>query len=265
MAAGADTAGRRHMPDVAADPPKGDNAAEDAPTTEEAENTQEADTGPPPEERVVLAEAAKEAGNGLLKAGDTNSAIARYEEGIDLTKPLLGKSPEEAGGEELQRRGVAVHTALCLNSAQACLKQSAWALAIEHASQVLLLDRDNMKALFRRGVAALNLDTEGRVEEARVDFTRVAQLDPSNREAREHLQRAKERLKELRLREKERLSAAMKGGLYQEQHDKLGRQQAAYEEEVKRRKIAGEDEITFEAWLKKEKEREDEQKKKTKE
>lgn len=267
MAADVDTAKDVEMPDSSGETKKeGDAAMADAPATTEAEGAAEpaADPGPSPEERVLLAEADKEAGNGLLKAGDIAGAIARYEDGINLTKPLLDKSPEEAGGEELQRRGVAVHMALSLNCAQACIKQCSWVLATEHASQVLLLDKDNAKALFRRGVAALHLDTEGRVEEARLDFTRVAQLDPSNREAREHLLKTKERLKELRLREKERLSAAMRGGLYQEQHDKLGRQQAAYEEEVKRRKVAGEDDITFEAWLKKEKEREDEQKKKQK-
>eukprot|EP00438_Fugacium_kawagutii_P003885 Skav215234 [mRNA] locus=scaffold341:343005:354511:- [translate_table: standard] len=61
-----------------------------------------------------------------------------------------------------------------------------------------------------------------RLEEARGDLSRLIQLEPSNREAREMLVKAKERLKE------------------------LGKLQAAYEEEVKRRKEAGEDEISFE-------------------
>eukprot|EP00434_Breviolum_minutum_P035321 symbB.v1.2.031258.t1/scaffold3608.1/size53343/5 len=79
------------------------------------------------------------------------------------------------------------------------------------------------------------------------------------------LLKVKERLKELRQQEKERLSAAMKGGLYQEQHKKLGKLQAAYEEEVKRLKEAGEAEISFEDFAKKAKEKEEELEKKQKE
>eukprot|EP00413_Alexandrium_margalefii_P016648 CAMPEP_0204548948 /NCGR_PEP_ID=MMETSP0661-20131031/23958_1 /ASSEMBLY_ACC=CAM_ASM_000606 /TAXON_ID=109239 /ORGANISM="Alexandrium margalefi, Strain AMGDE01CS-322" /LENGTH=529 /DNA_ID=CAMNT_0051555869 /DNA_START=58 /DNA_END=1647 /DNA_ORIENTATION=+ len=257
-----------------ADPPeqavdsKAENGAAPAASTEAvpADSTEAPaeDAGPPPEERVELAEAAKETGNSLLKAGDSSAAAAKYQEGIELTEPLLGKDPSEIG-EDLQRRGVAVHVALRLNCAQACIKQSVWIDAIEHASKVLLIDKDNAKALYRRGLAAVQLDSESRLEQARADFARVAQLDPSNREAREQLQRVKERLKDMKQREKERLSAAMKGGLYQEQHDKLGKQQAAYEEEVARRKEAGEDDISFEDWTKKEKEKEDDRKKKQKE
>lgn len=219
---------------------------------------------PTPDVCVAEAEAAKEAGNALLKAGDSGAARAKYAEGIDLTEHLLGKDPGEVG-EELQQRGTLVYIALRLNSAQASLKSSDWVDAIEHSSKVLLLEKDNPKALYRRGMAAAQLDTEGRLEEARADFLRVTQLDPSNREAREQLQKAKDRLKDLRQREKERLSLALKGGLYKEQHDKLGRQQAAYAEEMLRRKEAGEAEVTFEEWTKSEKDKEEELRKKQKE
>merc|ERR1712217_794951 len=133
-----------------------------------------------------------------------------YAEGIVLAEPLLEKDPGELG-EELQQRCTAAYTALRLNSAQACLKTGEWVTAIEHADKVLLIDKDNVKALYRRGLASLELDTEGRLEQARADFTRVATLDPANREVRGNLAKAKERLKDLRQAEKERLSMAMKG------------------------------------------------------
>ena len=86
---------------------------------------------------------------------------------------------------------------------------------------------------FRRSPSqCAHLTTESRLEQAREDFTRVAQLDPSNREAREQLQKIKERLKEIKQDEKRRLSEAMQGGLYKEQHAKLGKQQEEYEKEV---------------------------------
>lgn len=213
---------------------------------------------------MCTAESAKDAGNTLLKEGDFAGAAQKYREGLDLTEPLLEKDPADIG-EELQKRGTAVYVALRLNSAQAFLKQSAWVDVIEHADKVLIVEKDNTKALYRRGVAGIKLDTEGRLEQARQDFARMVQLEPTNREAREQHQKAKERLKDLKQQEKERLSQAMKGGLYQEQHKKLGKQQAAYEAEVKRRKEAEEDEISWEDWTKKEKEKQEELEKKQKE
>ena len=78
-----------------------------------------------------------------------------------------------------------------------------------------------------------------RLEEARADLARLIALEPGNREAfkkssififfsmvfncfqaRDMLSKAKERLRDRKQQEKERLSAAMKGGLYQEQHKK---------------------------------------------
>merc|ERR1719331_461670 len=111
----------------------------------------------------------------------------------------------------------------------------------------------------------MELATDGRLEQARPDLAQFVQLEPANREARERLQQVKEQLKEVRQREKERYSQAMKGGLYQDNHKKLDRQKLEYEEEVKRRADAGEDEISWEDWQKKLKDREEDEKKKDKE
>eukprot|EP00747_Dinoflagellata_sp_TGD_P164692 gnl/TRDRNA2_/TRDRNA2_184975_c0_seq1.p1 gnl/TRDRNA2_/TRDRNA2_184975_c0~~gnl/TRDRNA2_/TRDRNA2_184975_c0_seq1.p1 ORF type:complete len:567 (+),score=163.83 gnl/TRDRNA2_/TRDRNA2_184975_c0_seq1:126-1703(+) len=240
-----------------------------APAAEEGTATEGADVdrGPPapsPAEHVAEAELRKEEGNALLKGGDFAMAVAKYKEGIDKLEPLLEKDPTEIG-EELQQRCTAVYVALRLNSAQACLKLSDLAPVIEHTGRVLLLDKDNTKALYRRALACVQLDTEGRLEQATSDFRRVAELEPTNREARTQLSSAKERLKELKQIAKERLAAAMTGGLYQEQHAQQEKLQAAYQEEVDRRKAAGEGEITLEDFAKKEKEKADEAKKKAKE
>lgn len=218
--------------------------------------------GPTPAEQIADAEAAKEAGNGLLKAGNHAGALEKYGEGIALLEPLLEKKDIE---EELLQRRTAAYTALRGNSAAACLKLSDWMGTIEHADKVLDIDKDNAKALYRRGSASIQIDTEGRQEQARADFARVAQLDPSNREAREQLAKAKERLRELRQAEKQRLAQAMTGGLYQEHHQKHDKLQAAYAAEMERRKEAGEDEITLEEYVKKQKEKDEEATKKQKE
>lgn len=240
-----------------------EEASEPAAAPEEAGEPAEP-PGPSPEERVAGADAAKEEGNALLKSGNFSGAVAKYAEGITLSEPLLEKDASDIG-EEMKQRGRAVYLALRLNSAQACIKDSCWADAAEHSTRVLSIEKDNAKALYRRGVACANLDTEGRLEQARTDLTHLAQLEPSNREARERLQQVKERLKEVRKREKDRYAEAMKGGLYQENHKKLDRQKLEYEEEVKRRAEAGEDEISWEDWQKKLKTREEDAKKKEKE
>merc|ERR1712014_268857 len=120
--------------------------------------------------------------------------------GIELTEKLLEKDPVESG-EDLIKRATAVYQALRLNSAQACLKQQAWGDAFEHANKVVLLDKDNSKALYRRAMASIPFDTEGRLEQARADLQRFVQLEPSNREAREQLTKTKERLKAVKQEE----------------------------------------------------------------
>lgn len=220
--------------------------------------------GPPPEERVTTAEVAKEAGNALLKSGDFEGAVSKYAEGIGMAEPVHQKKPETVD-EELQKRATVVYIALCLNAAQACIKQSKWGDAAEYADRVLAIEKENPKALFRRGVASMTFDSESRLEQARGDLARFVQLEPSNREARERLQQVKDRLKEVKQREKERYSKAMTGSLYQDNHKKLDRQKLEYEEEVKRREDAGEDAITWEDWQKKLKDKEEADKKKEKE
>lgn len=225
---------------------------------------EEAAPGPTNEERVSTAEACKEAGNTLLKSGDFEGAVVKYTEGVGQVESLLEKDASELGEELKQRRSV-VYMALCLNSAQACIKQSKWADASEHATRVLAVEAQNAKALYRRGVASMELASESRLEQARTDLAQFVQLEPSNREARDRLQQVKEQLKEVRRLEKERYAVAMQGGLYKENHKQHDRQKLEYEEEVKRRADAGEDEISWEDWQKKLKDKAEDAKKKEKE
>merc|ERR1712061_245788 len=154
---------------------------------------------------------------------------------MELTEMMLEKDVSEIG-PELQQSGTTLYIALRLNSAQACLKQNEWDTAVGHAEKVLLVDKDNCKALYRRALACMQFDNEGRLEQARTDLTRVVQQEPGNREARDRLQQAKDQLREVRQREKDRYASALQGGgLYQDQHAKHAKRVALYEEESKRR------------------------------
>merc|ERR1712217_28283 len=132
------------------------------------------------EERVILAECAKEDGNALLKAGDFAGAIVKYKEGVEHVESLLEKKPPDDISEDLAPRRTAIYVALCLNCAHAALKCEDWMCAANHASNVITLEKDNAKALFRRGSACAQLSSEFRLEQARDDFLRVAQLGPKN-------------------------------------------------------------------------------------
>mmetsp|Transcript_7040 Transcript_7040/g.14642 ORF Transcript_7040/g.14642 Transcript_7040/m.14642 type:complete len:574 (-) Transcript_7040:48-1769(-) len=210
-----------------------------------------------PEERVSKAEKAKEAGNSLLKTGCAISAEELYMEGIDMTEVLLSALAASYVEPEIVPRALAVYLALRLNSAQACLKQEDWSKAAEHASKALTYE-ESAKALYRRAVACSHLPEEaGRLEQARADFARVAQLEPTNRDARQQLQQVKERLQEERRLEKERFSFKLKGGsLYKEEHKALDRQRAEYEKEEERKRYERPEEEpeTFEEWQKRKQE-----------
>jgi len=224
---------------------------------EELDKMHEALQKMPAHERAHVAGDLKEAGNASLKAGDPRQAVIKYADGIVLLDMFFGKYPPSVS-PELLRRVTPVYVALHLNSAQACLKQSEWAKATEHANRALSIDHDNAKALYRRGVACMHFDNESRIEQARADFSRLTQLEPTNREAREQLQHAKERLREARQTERGRFAGALKGGaLYQEQHVALDKQRLQYDEDMKRCSELGEPVISFESWQDKQRDEEE--------
>jgi tetratricopeptide (TPR) repeat protein len=88
----------------------------------------------------------KDAGNALFKAGDNAAAIATYDEALNAVKD----APTSNEAKELLKP---VLISLHNNSAAAQIKLEAWEAAEASASQVLELEADNSKALFRRGMA----------------------------------------------------------------------------------------------------------------
>lgn len=143
-----------------------------------------------PEDCVRGAEAAKEAGNALLRRGANDEALAKYRSGLNLCSLYQRKVRLKAKNKDLQQRATAVFLALHLNAAQVSLKLCDWASAGSHADTVLQVDRRNLKALYRRGVARSYNDTM--LEKACEDFSRVLELEPSNKEAAEQLLRVQD-------------------------------------------------------------------------
>jgi len=234
------------------------------PSTDAPVETAE-DPPEPPEVKVSRAESQKADGNAALKAGDLGAALEHYTKGSEAVRGLVGNGSTSDTPAETLAAAKAVYLSLQLNAAMACLKLEMWEDGAHYATLALEQDPDNVKAMFRRGVCRAQLPRF--LDEARDDLTAALKAEPNNRDAREQLAKVKQQLKEFKQQEKERMAAmfSKEGALYNDQHQKLSKLRALYEQEVERRKEASEEEITFEDWRKKEDEAEKKRKEKLEE
>ncbi|OQR67866.1 AH receptor-interacting protein-like [Tropilaelaps mercedesae] len=126
-----------------------------------------------PEERLSNVPRLKEQGNELFRQGDIAGACAKYFDAISHVEALLLR--EKPGGDEY-RAIEDLKWPILLNYAQCKLSQGEFYEVIRHCSDVLAKDPNSSKALYRRAkahVGAWNPD------EARKDFARLLQLEPS--------------------------------------------------------------------------------------
>ncbi|KAF0700461.1 Aste57867_8990 [Aphanomyces stellatus] len=139
------------------------------------------------DEKLKEAEASKANGTALFKAGKYAQANDAYLEGAKYTESDHESSDDEKSSMK------DVQTVLYLNSAMACLKGEDYAGAASSASKALKNDKNNVKALYRRGVALMYSNDLDRAKE---DLTSAAKLDPQNRDVRRELVVLKEKLAE---------------------------------------------------------------------
>ncbi|KAG0056912.1 hypothetical protein BGZ83_002852 [Gryganskiella cystojenkinii] len=116
---------------------------------------------------VVLEKAAdlKEQGNSYFKKGDFKNAIKAYTSSLDYDPS---------------------NSVLPINRAMAYLK---YAEAEADCTLGILLDKKNVKAHWRRGIARRSL---GRLDESKHDFEAALVLDPSNKAVKEDLTKVKD-------------------------------------------------------------------------
>jgi tetratricopeptide (TPR) repeat protein len=87
-----------------------------------------------------------------------------------------------------------------LNIAACKVKQGLWKDVIENAGKAIDIDSNNTKALFRRGLAYLELDEWNKSHK---DFSKAMELDQNNKELRREYQRLKQRMNEQDQKDKE--------------------------------------------------------------
>ena len=188
-------------------------------------------------EFVSKALAFKEAGNAPFKNGENETAVSEYGKGIatladwerKAKDSKVAASDSDSDDEKENRAddsaddfsstpaGVEVRevkVSLHLNSAMALLKLERWEDAISSSTSALAEQPENVKALYRRGVAKAR---SGMLEGAVTDLQAAIKLEPTNREAKRELARLTDKVRARRLEEKPRVqrraTAASCGGL----------------------------------------------------
>eukprot|EP00741_Cyanophora_paradoxa_P010606 tig00020537_g10250.t1 len=151
-------------------------------------------------DRIELARRRKEEGVALYRAGDARRAAKRWESAVELVE----KDVDELEGRE-RKEAEAVMLSCHLNAAQALLKLAHHKAAVAHCDRALAIDRNSVKALYRR---AQGLVAAQEFDRARVDLDRAAHIDPTSAEIRRELAAVKERERAFHTREK-RLYATM--------------------------------------------------------
>lgn len=125
------------------------------------------------EERLTSIPALKEEGNAKYKEGDYEAANKKYSEALGRLEQLMLR--EKPGDEEWVKLND-MKMPLLLNFSQCQILQGEYYTAIEHCSTVLEKQPDNVKALYRRGRAYVEVFSPA---EAKRDLEKAAKLDTS--------------------------------------------------------------------------------------
>jgi len=134
----------------------------------------------------TLAEEDKKEGNRLFQRGEYEKCYGTYLRGLELFEDV----PPVCLKGDARRLNII----LCCNAAQALLKLDAEGTVNEvlrMTNRALLLEPENVKALFRRGCASAH---GGLWDVARLDFLRVLQLDPVSEFAERELRKCEDAL-----------------------------------------------------------------------
>jgi len=128
------------------------------------------------EEKLEEATKLKNEGTEKFKEKDFNSAIELYEKGVSFVD------------QNENDDGIAIWTACNLNIAQAHINLKEYGYAAQKATSVLNKDSNNMKALYRRGVARNHLSLP---EEAMEDLKKALELDSENKSVKNEIIKSK--------------------------------------------------------------------------
>uniref|UniRef100_A0A672Q554 peptidylprolyl isomerase n=1 Tax=Sinocyclocheilus grahami TaxID=75366 RepID=A0A672Q554_SINGR len=125
------------------------------------------------EEKLQVIPQIHEEGNALFKSGDISAASEKYYSAIACLKNLQMK--ERPGDDHWIKLDLMI-TPLLLNYCQCKHLLGQYYEVLDHCSSIINKYDDNVKAYFKRGKAHAAVWNEA---EARADFAKVIELDPS--------------------------------------------------------------------------------------
>ena len=134
--------------------------------------------------KIAAAQAEKEKGNEAFRSGDAKDALKYYHFAKLHIKGLMNLTDEQKS--EIQ----AIEFSVTLNMTAVYVKLNMWDKAVIAASSVLEKDPKNVKALYRRGKAYLEM---GNTDSAREDLVAAIKLSPNDVPLRDEYQKLQEK------------------------------------------------------------------------
>ncbi|OMO55496.1 hypothetical protein COLO4_35962 [Corchorus olitorius] len=139
------------------------------------------------QEKIEAAGKKKEEGNALFKAGKYERASKRYEKAVKFIEYDSSFSDEEKKQTKLLK------VTCNLNNAACKLKLKDYKQAEKLCTKVLELDNRNVKALYRRAQAYIQLVD---LDLAEMDIKKALEIDPENRDVKMEYRVLKEKIRE---------------------------------------------------------------------
>lgn len=140
------------------------------------------------EEKIEAAGKKKEDGNACFKAGKYAKASKRYEKAAKYIEY------DTSFGDEEKKQAKALKVTCNLNNAACKLKLKDYKQAEKLCTKVLEIDSKNVKALYRRAQAYINLVD---LDLAEFDIKKALEIDPANRDVKLEYKVLKEKMKEI--------------------------------------------------------------------
>ncbi|XP_076887371.1 peptidyl-prolyl cis-trans isomerase FKBP62-like [Bidens hawaiensis] len=139
------------------------------------------------QEKIEAAGKKKEEGNAFFKAGKYKKAIKRYEKAAKYIEYDTNFEEDE------KKQAKALKITCNLNNAACQLKLKEYKQAEKLCTKVLELEITNVKALYRRAQAYINVAD---LDLAEVDIKKALEIDPNNKDVKLEYKVLKEKIKE---------------------------------------------------------------------
>ncbi|KAF4384448.1 hypothetical protein F8388_012719, partial [Cannabis sativa] len=139
------------------------------------------------QEKIEAAGKKKEEGNALFKAGKYERASKRYEKAVGFVEYDSSFSDEE------KQQAKVLKITCNLNNAACKLKLKDYKQAEKLCTKVLDLDSKNVKALYRRAQAYIQLVD---LDSAEIDIKKALEIEPDNRDVKMEYKLLKEKVRE---------------------------------------------------------------------